>query len=90
MSDELIGKECPHYREREELFLSINLQVKNKRSIANSLDSFVQGELLEGPNAYYCEKCAKKVKTLKRVCIKKLPNMLILVLKRFEFNYETM
>lgn len=72
------------------MFLSISLQVKNKKSIQNSLDNFIQGELLEGPNAYYCEKCAKKLKTLKRVCIKKLPNMLILVLKRFEFNYETM
>lgn len=46
--------------------------------------------MLEGDNAYHCEKCNKKVDTLKRVCIKTLPNHLILVLKRFEFNYQTM
>jgi len=46
--------------------------------------------MLEGDNAYYCDKCEKKVSTLKRTCIKKLPNILILVLKRFEFNFDTM
>ncbi len=45
---------------------------------------------MEGDNAYLCETCDKKVNTLKRVCIKKLPNHLIIVLKRFEMNYETM
>jgi ubiquitin carboxyl-terminal hydrolase 9/24 len=29
----------------------------------------VEGEKLEGDNAYYCEKCEKKVNTLKRCCI---------------------
>lgn len=46
--------------------------------------------MLEGDNAYLCEQCEKKVDTLKRVCLKRLPNHLILVLKRFEFDYETM
>lgn len=46
--------------------------------------------MLEGDNAYYCDKCEKKVNTLKRICIKRLPRMLILVLKRFKFDLETM
>ena len=72
------------------MFLALGLQVKNKKSIAESLDGFIQGEMLEGENAYFCDKCDKKVQTLKRTCIKKLPNMLILVLKRFEFDYDKM
>lgn len=28
------------------------------------------GEMLEGENAYMCEKCEKKVPALMRVCIK--------------------
>jgi len=66
------------------------LQVKNKHSIKESLEAFVEGDLLEGDNAYYCEKCEKKVVTLKRCCIKRMPNVLILVLKRFEFNFDSM
>ena len=90
LSNELICKGCPHYSEREEVFHTLGLQVKNKRNIHESLQSFIQGEMLEGPNAYFCETCNKKIPTLKRVCVKKLPNIMILVLKRFEFDYDTM
>eukprot|EP00742_Colponemidia_sp_Colp-10_P004877 GILJ01005210.1.p1 GENE.GILJ01005210.1~~GILJ01005210.1.p1 ORF type:complete len:2590 (-),score=405.82 GILJ01005210.1:174-7943(-) len=90
LSNELICKGCPHYSEREEPFLAVSLQVKNKKSILESLESFVEGEMLEGDNAYMCETCQKKVNTLRRVCIKKLPNTLILVLKRFEFDFDSM
>jgi len=90
LTNELICKGCPHYSEREESFNSISLQVKNKKSITESLESFVEGEMLEGENAYLCEKCDKKVNTLRRQCLKKLPKTLIIVLKRFEFDYEAM
>lgn len=90
LSNELICKGCPHYSEREEMFLALGLQVKNKKTLAESLDGFIQGEMLEGDNAYFCDKCDKKIPTLKRTCIKKLPNMLIIVLKRFEFDYDKM
>mgnify|MGYP000724415970 CR=1 FL=1 len=46
--------------------------------------------MLEGDNAYLCEKCDKKVDTLKRTCIKKLPTTLIIALRRFEFDYDRM
>ena len=46
--------------------------------------------MLEGDNAYFCEKCDNKVKALKRVCLKTLPEVLCITLKRFEFDFETM
>jgi ubiquitin carboxyl-terminal hydrolase 9/24 len=46
--------------------------------------------MLEGDNAYLCEKCDKKVDTLKRTCIKKNPKNLIVALRRFEFDYDKM
>ena len=49
-----------------------------------------EGEVLDGDNAYQCEKCDKKITAVRRMCLKKLPNHLILVLKRFEFDYDTM
>jgi len=58
--------------------------------VLESLDSFVEGEMLEGDNAYFCEKCEKKRDTLKRCTIKRFPNVLFLELKRFEFNFDTM
>lgn len=39
-------------------------------------------------DAYHCEKCAKKVVTVKRLCVKKLPPILAIQLKRFEYDFE--
>lgn len=89
-ANELICKGCPHYSSRSEPYLAVNLQVKNKKSIKESLEALIEGEMLDGDNSYYCEKCDKKVPTLKRTCISRLPKHLILVLKRFEFDYDTM
>ena len=44
-----------------------NIECNN---LLQSLDQFVKGELLEGDNAYYCEKCGKKRDAVKRMCVK--------------------
>ena len=44
--------------------------------------------MLEGDNAYQCEKCEEKRDTLKRTCIKTLPSVLVLHLKRFDYDWE--
>ncbi len=77
-----------HRSVRDEPFLTLSLNVKHKRSILDSLDLYVEGERLEGDNAYSCSHCKKKVDTHKRACIKQLPNFLILHLKRFEFSLD--
>lgn len=68
----------------------MSIPVKNKKSLIEGLQANIQGEMLEGENAYYCEKCDKKVDTLKRTCIKKLPKYLIMTLKRFEYDFDKM
>eukprot|EP00826_Nyctotherus_ovalis_P048933 TRINITY_DN5828_c0_g1_i10.p1 TRINITY_DN5828_c0_g1~~TRINITY_DN5828_c0_g1_i10.p1 ORF type:complete len:534 (+),score=138.43 TRINITY_DN5828_c0_g1_i10:124-1725(+) len=88
--NQIICRDCPHRRELEEPFLAINLQIKNKTSLEESIKSFVEGEVMEGSNAYQCDTCEKKVSAMKRVCIKSLPDNLIFVLKRFSYNYDTM
>ncbi|XP_059140581.1 ubiquitin carboxyl-terminal hydrolase 24-like isoform X2 [Physella acuta] len=86
-SDQKICKDCPHRYEREEAFIALNLTVKNA-TLQDSLDQFVKGELLEGANAYFCEKCGEKRNTIKRMCIKNLPPMLCIQLKRFGYDWE--
>ena len=51
----MICKGCPHYYEREEGFLIVTLEVKNKKNINESLEAYINGDLLEGDNAYKCE-----------------------------------
>ncbi|KAJ3444614.1 hypothetical protein M0812_10472 [Anaeramoeba flamelloides] len=46
--------------------------------------------MLTGDNQYYSEVLGKKVDALKRTCFHTLPRVLILHLKRFEFNMQTL
>ncbi|OCT84877.1 ubiquitin carboxyl-terminal hydrolase 24 [Xenopus laevis] len=88
-SDQKICKDCPHRYEREEAFMALNLGVTSCQSLEISLDQFVRGEILEGSNAYYCEKCKDKRTTVKRTCIKALPSVLVIHLMRFGFDWES-
>lgn len=79
---------CSHTSRREDEFMVLQLDVKGKRSILESLDSYVQGEMLEGDNKYLCGHCNHKRDAQKRTYLVKLPQVLILHLKRFEFDLE--
>lgn len=46
--------------EREEAFHSLQVTVKSCK-LEDSLEQFVNGEILEGDNAYFCEKCNERV-----------------------------
>lgn len=54
-----------HRKEREEEFFALNLGIKSE-SLEASLEQFIQGEMLEGENAYLCEDCNEKVKKTKK------------------------
>ena len=42
-------------------FTALNVDVRLQPHLLESLEAFVKGDLLEGNNAYWCEKCNKKV-----------------------------
>ncbi|CAO3573904.1 unnamed protein product [Mortierella alpina] len=84
------SKDCEHISEREDSFFSIQCEVKNKKTLEESLQLYVQGEILDGDNKYKCSGCDKHVDAIKRACIKELPRNLILHLKRFDYDMDTM
>ncbi|KAF9939593.1 hypothetical protein BGZ65_010060 [Modicella reniformis] len=84
------SKDCEHISEREDSFFSIQCEVKNKKTLEESLQLYVQGEILDGDNKYKCSSCDKHVDAIKRACIKELPQNLILHLKRFDYDMDTM
>lgn len=87
-ADQKICKGCPHRYSREESFTLLSVDVKHSTRLSESLEQYVKGDLLEGPNAYHCEKCNKKIDAVKRTCIKKLPLVLAIQLKRFDYDWE--
>ena len=89
LSNEIISQECPHNSEKKEELLSLSLQIKGKADLHESLKQMIESESLEGSNSYFCERCDKKMKAKKRTTIKILPNTLIIMLRRFDFDRQT-
>jgi len=75
--------------ERDEDFYQISLDVRGKRGLEESLESYVAVELMDGQNQWLCEELGQKVDAEKRTLIRNLPHTLMLHLKRFEWDYET-
>jgi len=89
-AQQVICRGVSYRSETEQDFMGISVDVRGKRNLLESLASYVQGELMEGENAYYCEDIGRKVDAVKRACVKTLPNALVIHLKRFEFDFDTM
>jgi ubiquitin carboxyl-terminal hydrolase 4/11/15 len=49
-------------------------------------ESFTQPELLDDDNMWYCSQCKEHVKAMKTVALWRLPNILVIHLKRFEYR----
>lgn len=86
-----IRGDCGHVSSKEEPFTELSITVKNKASLHESLDEFVQGEPLEGANKYMCMNCGTAnegllVNALRRTCLDSVPNGLTFCLKRFAFE----
>ncbi|KAH6712037.1 ubiquitin C-terminal hydrolase-like protein [Leptodontidium sp. MPI-SDFR-AT-0119] len=84
------SKECPHISERLEPFSAIQCDIKGKSTLEESLQAYVDGEVMEGDNKYKCSTCDLHVDAVKRACLKDIPDNLIFHLKRFDFNLRTL
>ncbi|KAH7065802.1 hypothetical protein BKA63DRAFT_165338 [Paraphoma chrysanthemicola] len=85
--NQIKSKECEHVSERAEPFFAVQCDVQGKANLHESLQAYVQGDVMEGDNKYKCESCdGKFVDAVKRTCLKSVPDNLIFHLKRFEFD----
>ena len=83
------SKECPHISERLEPFSAIQCDIQGKTSLIDSLNAYVEGEVMEGDNRYSCTSCGSYVDAVKRACLKDVPDNLIFHLKRFDYDVMT-
>ena len=88
--DELKFVDCGHKRYNEFCYNSIQLEVNGFSNIYDSLKNYCKTEVMVGENKINCEECNEKRKCHKHLTFKNLPNILVIALKRFEFDYNTM
>lgn len=60
-SDQKICQDCPHRYSKDEPFSVLSVDIRNHSSLTDSLEQYVRGEILEGADAYHCDKCDEKV-----------------------------
>lgn len=67
MLQQVKSKECEHVSERADSFFALQCDVQGKANLQESLQAFVQGDVMEGDNKYKCESCdGKFVDAVKR------------------------
>lgn len=83
-------KTCGHWQStREENLLKIELPLRGKDKIVDSLEAVCDAELMDGENKVDCDVCTNKMATLRRTCLGNLPNLLVLTIKRFDLDFQT-
>lgn len=70
----------------EESFLDLQLQVGNKTTLEEMLDSYLAPSLLTGDNKYACDNCGFQTDAERYVMLRKLPPRLQLTLSRFDYD----
>ena len=88
--DELKFVDCGHKRYNEFYYNNIQLEIKGFKNIEDSFKNYCKTEIMDGDNKINCEICNIKRTCHKRQMFKSLPNILVIALKRFEFDYDTM
>lgn len=71
-------------------FLTLSLPVKGVGDVGAALQKAFEPDVLDGDNQYFCEDLDKKIDAEKGSVVESLPPILMLHLKRFDFDYETL
>jgi ubiquitin C-terminal hydrolase len=74
---------------REEDFYDLSLNVKGCRNIYESFDKYCEVETLDGQNKYQAEGFSERQEARKGVWFSRLPPVLHLHLKRFEYDLQS-
>jgi ubiquitin carboxyl-terminal hydrolase 34 len=65
--NQIKSKECEHVSERAEPFFAVQCDVSGKATLQESLQAYIEGDVMEGDNKYKCESCdGKFVDAVKR------------------------
>lgn len=66
--------------------LDISLDIKNCPTLIKALQRSIKADLLDGENKYACPFCKKMTRAQKKFTIHRLPKVLTIQLKRFDYN----
>ncbi|KAK8672929.1 hypothetical protein V6N13_111286 [Hibiscus sabdariffa] len=76
---------CLGKSEKYERMMDLTVEIDGDiRSLKEALAQFTATEILDGENKYHCTRCKSYVKARKKLTVVEAPNILTIVLKRFQ------
>ena len=81
---------CEYQSVREETFMNLSVDIEENVSLSYCLKKFSNKEYLKLGDKFYCESCNTKQVATRQMMIKKRPKLLLIHLKRFKMNFQTM
>ncbi|XP_048501724.1 ubiquitin carboxyl-terminal hydrolase 16 isoform X2 [Beta vulgaris subsp. vulgaris] len=76
---------CHNKSEIYERMMDLTVEIDGDvRTLEQALRRFTASEMLEGDNKYYCNRCKSYEKAKKKLTVFQAPNILTIVLKRFQ------
>ncbi|TAQ89689.1 hypothetical protein B7494_g1965 [Chlorociboria aeruginascens] len=79
---------CETASQRDETFLDLSIDLEEHSSVTSCLRKFSAEEMLCERNKFHCDNCGGLQEAEKRMKIKKLPKILALHLKRFQYTED--
>ncbi|KAI9911423.1 hypothetical protein PsorP6_009220 [Peronosclerospora sorghi] len=96
LKDYVQCRACGYESSRIDQFLDLSLVIRPfgssemMKTVEEAIELFLRPEVLEHENQWMCERCHVKRDAIKGLKFSKLPYILMLQLKRFDFDYATM
>ncbi|CAG8569341.1 3180_t:CDS:2, partial [Diversispora eburnea] len=89
--NQLICSSCKNTSTTYSEFMYLSLPIPKERkgeqvNLEMCLKNFVKEEILDGDNSWYCSRCECHRQATKQLTISRLPDVLLIHLKRFSFN----
>lgn len=84
---QVICSNCGYISSVYEDYYSLSLEIKNQNTLDEAMEKFISESSVSD---YRCSHCQQKVDVGKRTVISTLPNILIVHLQRFAFNFDTL
>jgi len=76
---------CECVTSKDESFLDLSIDIQQNTSLVACLSAFSEVETLAKGDKFYCDRCCSLQEAQKRMKIKKLPQILVVHLKRFKY-----
>jgi len=83
---ESLEKDKPYNSKKDESTLKLLLEIKGYRRLEDALNNFFKAEILEGDDKMFCYEYDTKLRIEKQYKIKTAAQILMIQLKRFDFN----